>query len=113
MAIVIGAESWFFVATGWLGYYDSWLFLGLLTVSFSQRRWLLCSACLLTPWIDERFFIGFPLALLVRWLDDPQSRTSPRDLLRGSRREGLQPGLLVLVISMFRSSLACGAGRFV
>ncbi|WP_144057398.1 tetratricopeptide repeat protein [Novipirellula maiorica] len=57
---------WYFVSTGWLAYFDSWLVLGLLVAAFSRNRWALLAACLVTPWIDERFVLGFPIVLLVR-----------------------------------------------
>jgi len=68
LAIVAGAGAWFFTSTGWLGYYDAWLVLGLWIVAWAKGRWTLWLACALTPWVDERFVIGFPLALLVRWI---------------------------------------------
>jgi Flp pilus assembly protein TadD len=67
-AVVIGAGGWFFVSTGWLGYFDSWLVLGLLLTSHGRSRWGVWLSCLLGPWVDERFFIGLPLALLIRWV---------------------------------------------
>jgi len=66
LAVVVGASAWFFTSTGWLGYYDSWLILGLVTVACVPSRWLLWLACVLAPWVDERFVLAFPLALLVR-----------------------------------------------
>jgi hypothetical protein len=36
--LLLGAASWFFTSTGWLGYYDSWLALALLAVAFAERR---------------------------------------------------------------------------
>ncbi|HET7535523.1 MAG TPA: tetratricopeptide repeat protein [Candidatus Didemnitutus sp.] len=65
-AIVFGAASWYFASVCWLGYYDSWVVLGLLVVAFSRARWLIAIACLLAPWVDERFVLGVPLALLCR-----------------------------------------------
>jgi hypothetical protein len=53
----------------WLGLNDAWVWLGLLAVAFGRARWALPIACLFTPWIDERFIIGLPLALVVRALD--------------------------------------------
>jgi tetratricopeptide (TPR) repeat protein len=44
---------------------DAWVWLGLLTVAFGRARWAVPVACLLCPWVDERFLIGFPLAWLV------------------------------------------------
>lgn len=67
-AIVFGAGSWYFVSVSWLGYFDSWVVLGLLLVAFAPSRWLAWTACLLAPWVDERFVLGAPLALLCRHL---------------------------------------------
>jgi hypothetical protein len=63
---LFAALPWFFVSTGWLGYFDSWLALGMLTVSFVPSPWALACACLLTPWIDERFILALPLCMIVR-----------------------------------------------
>lgn len=57
------------VPIGWLGMNDAWVWLGLLAVSFGRSSWALPLACLLCPWIDERFVIGFPLAWLVARMD--------------------------------------------
>lgn len=79
--ITVGAASWFFTSTGWLGYFDSWLALGLLITAFSERRWLVLLACVLTPWIDERFVVAAPLALLCRWLWWPETFRFKRDAI--------------------------------
>lgn len=68
LAIVAGATAPFITSMGWLGYYDSLLALGLLAVGFARPRWVVVAACLGAPWIDERFVMGLPLALWVRWL---------------------------------------------
>jgi hypothetical protein len=65
-AVAMGTSSWFFVSSGWLAYFDSWYILGLLIAAFHPlRRWLMV-ACLLVPWIDERFILGLPLTIAVR-----------------------------------------------
>ena len=66
VACVAGAGSWFYTSMGWLGYYDAILALALLVVAFAQSRWLIAIACLAAPWVDERFVMGLPLALLSR-----------------------------------------------
>lgn len=53
----------------WLGVNDAWTWLGLLAVTFGRAWWAMPIACLLAPWVDERFIIGLPLALLVRAAD--------------------------------------------
>lgn len=63
--LLFATTSAVLVPVGWLGMNDAWVWLGLLAVSFGQARWALPLACLLCPWIDERFIIGFPLAWLV------------------------------------------------
>lgn len=66
--LAVGAASWFFTSTGWLGYFDAWLALGLLLLAFAQSRWAVWLACLWAPWVDERFVLAAPLALLCRYL---------------------------------------------
>ncbi|HLY37267.1 MAG TPA: tetratricopeptide repeat protein [Candidatus Binatia bacterium] len=105
LAIVVGTASWFFVSTGWLGYYDSLLALGLVTVALVRRRWLVWLACLLTPWIDERFVLGFPLALVVRVLWD-----RPGSLRRWSIGEAVIPVALVAANVALRLSVAGSSG---
>ena len=66
VTLLFAALPWFFVSTGWLGYFDSWLVLGLLAAAFLPSRMALALACLLTPWIDERFVIALPATMMVR-----------------------------------------------
>ena len=100
-----GATAPFFTSMGWLGYYDSLLALALLAVAFSPARPLVLAACLLAPWIDERFVIGLPLALLVRLLAAPGLPL--RDWLR---REALAPLALAFAYALLRLSLGGSAG---
>lgn len=97
-ALVLGAASWFFTSTGWLGYYDAWLALALLLVGFAKRRWSMWAACLWAPWIDERFAIALPLALLCRYaasvgrsaFADTTSAERPESTGGGSTPDGPQ-----------------------
>ncbi len=66
-AIILGAGSWFFTSVCWLGYFDAWVVLGLLLVAFAEASWPVWLACLWAPWVDERFVLAVPLALLCRW----------------------------------------------
>ena len=68
IAMMLGATSWFFTSTGWLGYFDSWLALALLLVAFARTPWPVWLACLWAPWVDERFAVAVPLALFCRYL---------------------------------------------
>ncbi len=65
-AALVGTGSWFFASTGWLTYADSWVLLGLLAVTFSPSRIAVAAACLLEPFIDERFVLALPLAYVTR-----------------------------------------------
>lgn len=58
--------SWFFVSTGWLGYFDSFYVLALMAITFYRPRWVLLLSCLLIPWVNERFILGLPLAMTIR-----------------------------------------------
>jgi hypothetical protein len=68
IAVTLGATSWFFTSTGWLGYFDSWLALALLLVAFARASWPVWLACLWAPWVDERFAVAVLLALFCRYL---------------------------------------------
>ena len=68
ITVLAATSSWFFVSTGWLAYFDSWLMLALVLTSFGRSRWVLCGAALAAPWIDERFILALPLCLAVRAL---------------------------------------------
>lgn len=103
-SIAIGAASWFFVSTGWLGYFDSWLALGLLLVAFAKRSWVVWLACLLTPWVDERFVIAAPLALACRWLQPAPSVTTSSMRATWKRELGI-PALLLAIFLVVRLAL--------
>jgi hypothetical protein len=45
-AVILGAASWYIASVCWLGYYDSWVVLGLLFVAFARARWPVWLACL-------------------------------------------------------------------
>lgn len=103
LAVVAGAGSWFFTAMGWLGYYDALLALGLLLVAFCPKRWVVAISCLATPWVDERFILALPLAMLVRWI----MADMPKSLLAGWLwREALLPALIVAAYVPLRLYLA-------
>lgn len=64
--LLFTASSAVLAPAHWLGLNDAWTWLALLAVAFGRTRWAIPLACLLGPWVDERFIIGLPLALLVR-----------------------------------------------
>ena len=84
ITLLAAALPWYFVSTGWLTYFDSWWVLGLLVVGLVPSRVALVAACLITPWIDERFVVGLPLAVVVRavYLHGPRLNGSQSQNLR-------------------------------
>jgi hypothetical protein len=81
--LLAASSSWFFVSTGWLAYFDSWLVLALMLASFARARWILFAAALLAPWVDERFILAVPLCLAVRAMGvDRETTSDARPLLR-------------------------------
>ncbi len=67
--LLFATTSAVLVPVGWLGLNDAWVWLGLLAVAFGRSAWTAPLACLLCPWIDGRFIIGFPLAWLAGRID--------------------------------------------
>ncbi len=99
LALVAGASAPFFASMGLLGYYDSWLVLALLAAAFAPSRAWVIAVCVLAPWVDERFVIGLPLALLVRWLRLENGAGSAWPWLR---REALVPLVLTCAYAALR-----------
>jgi tetratricopeptide (TPR) repeat protein len=79
-AVLLCTTSWFQVSTGWLAYFDAWYLLALMAVAFAPGLGAMTAACLLAPWVDERFVIGLPLALLVRFAAASGDRNPRRAL---------------------------------
>lgn len=65
---LLATTSAVIVPNMWLGVNDAWLWAALLWVAFGRTPLSLILACLLAPWVDERFIIGFPLAFSLRRL---------------------------------------------
>jgi TPR repeat protein len=107
LGLVAGATAPFFASMGWLGYFDSWLAVGLLAVAFAGHPGMVLAACLLVPWVDERFVLGFPLALLVRWLRVEMEGGSDFSRLR---RETLGPLVAVFACAVLRLWLSGRGG---
>ena len=106
-ALILGATSWFFTSVSWLGYFDSWLVLALLVAAFAENRRLVWAACLLAPWVDERFVLAAPLALLCRhvWLGRPAPAGNPAPL---GRRELIVPAVLLGAFVIIRLGFLSG-----
>lgn len=107
LAVIAGATAPFFTSMGWVGYYDSLLALTLLAVAFARPRWVVIGACLAGPWIDERFVLGFPLALGIRWM---LADRGPQTGLAWGRQQALVPVLVVAAYTVLRLSLGGSGG---
>lgn len=70
--LLFASTSAVLVPLHWFGVNDGWVWLALLAVAFGRLPAALPLACLLAPWVDERFIIGLPLALVVRAIDSSQ-----------------------------------------
>lgn len=95
-AIVFGAGSWFFTSVCWLGYFDAWVVLGLLFVAFAEASWPVWLACGWAPWVDERFVLALPLALLCRWVQ----RTAAGKPVDWKREFALPAGLAAAFVAV-------------
>jgi hypothetical protein len=73
-----------------------WLWLLVVTV-FSGSGAISTGVCVLGPWIDERFVLILPAALLLRWSLDPGSRER-----RGWYAVAVAPYLLIRGIAVLR-----------
>ncbi len=65
---LVATTSAVIVPISWLGINDAWVSGALLWTAFGRSRAALIVCCLLVPWVDERFIIGFPLAFCLRLL---------------------------------------------
>ncbi len=107
--LLAATSSWFFVSTGWLAYFDSWLVIALLLASFGRSRWTLFGAALLAPWVDERFILALPLCLAVRALAaDRDTPVERRAFLRDAAMliAGIAPYVAVRLGAEFSGSRA-------
>ena len=105
ISMICGATPWFFVSTGWLTYFDSFLVLGLLIAAFSPSRLAIALACLAVPWIDERIVLAIPLCVVVRlaYVYQLESRH-----LRTWLAEVLLIGCLIVPYIAFRLAYSAG-----
>lgn len=68
VVLLFASTSSVITTFGWLGIFDSWWVLGLLVLALDPSYKMIAVASFLTPWVDERFLIGIPIAFLTRWL---------------------------------------------
>jgi hypothetical protein len=66
VTLLVATTSATLAVTGWLGINDAWYAVALLAVAFHPGAAGIVAACLVGPWIDERFVLALPLAMAVR-----------------------------------------------
>lgn len=64
--VILASTAPVLVSTGWLGFNDAWVALGLCYAAFGRSAVLLVLICVLCPFIDERFIFGLPCAFVLR-----------------------------------------------
>lgn len=74
VGVLTGTSSAFFSASCAVGYFDPFYLIPLLFVCFARSPVLVFGACLLGPWVDEKFLFMLPTCGLVRWSWQPQWR---------------------------------------
>ena len=107
LGLIAGSTAPFITSMGLLGYYDSWLGVSLLASAFARRRGIVLLACVLAPWVDERFVLGLPLALWTRWLTTEDGIISFREWFR---LEAVWPIILTLGYALLRLGLGGTGG---
>lgn len=109
-AIVVGSASWLFASVCWLGYFDSWVVLALLLVAFARGSWPVWLACIWAPWIDERFVLGAPLALLCRYLFATRDGMAEPANVRWRWELGISAGLIAAFVVVRLGLLSGSSG---
>ena len=69
--ILVGTSAAFFCAANSIGMMDPFYLIALVVFTFSPSNLPALGACLLGPWIDEKFLLVLPLCALVRWGREP------------------------------------------
>ena len=67
LTVVLGTTAAVITVTSMHGMNDAWFLIGLLAVATGLGWPSLVLSGLLAPWVDERFLLGWPLALFCRW----------------------------------------------
>ncbi len=82
VALAAATSASALVSIGWLTYMDAWWVLGLCVVVLSPSDFSRLTAALVVSFMDERFIIGLPLALLARHLFPPRENEAPESLAK-------------------------------
>lgn len=74
VGVLVGTSSAFFSASCAVGYFDPLYLIALVVVSCSPSHLALLAACLLGPWVDEKFLFMLPACCAARWAWQPDRR---------------------------------------
>jgi len=74
IGVLTGTSSAFFSASCAVGYFDPFYLIPLLVVCYTPSPVILFAACVLGPWVDEKFLFMLPACGLVRWSWKPEPR---------------------------------------
>lgn len=67
LTILLGTIGGILTITACLGVNAAWFLISLVTLAAGSETRSLVLSSLLSPWIDERFLLGWPLAMFCRW----------------------------------------------
>lgn len=71
LGVLVGTSSATFSASCAVGYFDPFYLIALLVACFTPSRLLFLAACLLGPWVDEKFLLMLPACCILRWTWQP------------------------------------------
>ncbi len=71
LGVLVGTSSAFFSASCAVGYFDPLYLIALVVVCCSPSHLALLGACLLGPWVDEKFLFMLPACCAARWAWQP------------------------------------------
>jgi hypothetical protein len=74
VGVLVGTSSAFFSASCALGYFDPLYLIPLIVVCCSPSPLAVLGACLLGPWVDEKFLFMLPACCAARWAWQPDRR---------------------------------------
>jgi hypothetical protein len=72
--VLIATSAAFFGSAAWVGCFDSFYLLALITFCFTPSPLLAAAACALGPWCDEKFLLMLPVCFCMRWSWQPSNR---------------------------------------
>jgi hypothetical protein len=74
VGVLTGTSSAFFSASCAMGYFDPFYLIPLVIVCYTPSPVILLAACVLGPWVDEKFLFMLPVCGLVRWSWKPDPK---------------------------------------